>query len=116
MTVAIVYRWHLSLSVTATSLIKGTDPDDAKVTGQGRQHTRHVTYHRHGRSTIRTSAPDITRFHAESGDVSRRPDAQTRTLADDDVVRGVLDRLRRGTASGNQLITPVDSDVPGSGP
>jgi hypothetical protein len=32
----------------------------------------------------------------------------------DDVVREVLDRLRLGTASGNRLIAPVDSDVPGS--
>jgi hypothetical protein len=32
----------------------------------------------------------------------------------EDVVREVLDRLRPGTASGNRLIAPVDSDVPGS--
>ncbi len=39
---------------------------------QKRQQYRNVTDHRNGRSTIRTSAPDITRFHTESGDVSSR--------------------------------------------
>jgi hypothetical protein len=75
----------------------------------GRQQCPYVTNHRNGRSTIRTSAPDLTRFHTESGDVSRRLDTQRSTVVDD-VVREVLDRLRLGTASGNRLITPLDSE------
>ena len=43
--------------------------------------------------------------------LGRRP--QSARLVDD-VVREVLDRLRLGTASGDRLTTPVDSDVPGS--
>jgi hypothetical protein len=61
-----------------------------------RQQHGSVTNHRNGlgaddghvvrpavRTVMRTSAPDITRFHTESGDVSRRLDTQIRTLVDD---------------------------------
>jgi hypothetical protein len=91
---------------------KGYGSGRYKSSGQ-RQQCHNVTNHSNGRSTIRTSAPDIARFHTESGDVSRRLETQMGTVADD-VVREVLDRLRLGTASGNQYITPVDLDVPGS--
>jgi hypothetical protein len=49
---------------------KGYGSGRYKSSGQ-RQQCSNVTNRWTGRSTISTSAPNITRFHMESGDVSR---------------------------------------------
>jgi hypothetical protein len=68
------------------SLIKVPKPGDAKVPVKQQQYSK-ITNYCHCQSTIRPSAPYITRFHKELGDVStasgRRLDKKITTFLDE---------------------------------
>jgi hypothetical protein len=61
-------------SHVTVACLKRSDRVRCKVPVETATVFRNVINHCNGRSTVRTSAPDITRFHTESGDVRRRLD------------------------------------------
>jgi hypothetical protein len=85
LTIAMVYLWW-TLFGTVASLVKGTDQDNTivqptvQVNGKSWQKCCNVTNHCNGRCTISTSGPDITRFHMESGYMSRQRDMHFSTV------------------------------------